>query len=102
MLDRTHIWGGIVWNPDGANAFIGSLRQRRFPTAVRQGRDAGRRAQSWGRAAFERFTNTATTGGNVPAQYTYSNVRARDDAEPRRALGRGRLEDARSDSFLGG
>jgi LPS-assembly lipoprotein len=32
---------------------------------------------SWGRAAFERFTNTATTGGNVPTQYTYSNVRAR-------------------------
>ena len=40
---------------------------------------------SWGRAAFERFTNTATTPGNVPTQYTYSNVRARDDAENRAA-----------------
>ena len=40
---------------------------------------------SWGRAAFERFTNTATTAGNVPTQYTYSNVRARDDAENRAA-----------------
>jgi len=40
---------------------------------------------SWGRAAFERFTNTAITPGNVPTQYTYSNVRARDDAENRAA-----------------
>ena len=40
---------------------------------------------SWGRAAFERFTNTSTTGNNVAVQYTYSNVRARDDAENRAA-----------------
>jgi LPS-assembly lipoprotein len=40
---------------------------------------------SYGRAAFERFTNTATTPGNVPTQYTYANVRARDDAENRAA-----------------
>ena len=40
---------------------------------------------SWGRAAFERFTNTATTGGNIPTQYTYASVRAREDAENRAA-----------------
>jgi len=40
---------------------------------------------SWGRAAFERFTNTSTTGNNVAVQYTYSNVRARDNAENRAA-----------------
>jgi LPS-assembly lipoprotein len=40
---------------------------------------------SFGRAAFERFTNTSTTGNNVAVQYTYSNVRARDDAENRAA-----------------
>jgi LPS-assembly lipoprotein len=40
---------------------------------------------SWGRAAFERFTNTATTPGNVPTQYTYASVRARENAENRAA-----------------
>ena len=40
---------------------------------------------SHGRAAFERFTNTSTTPPNLPTLYTYSNVRARDDAENRAA-----------------
>jgi|SRR5581483_17862 len=40
---------------------------------------------SHGRAAFERFTNTSTTTPNEAYQWTYSNVRARDDAENRAA-----------------
>ena len=40
---------------------------------------------SFGRASFESFTNTSTTAGNVPYQFTYSNVRARQDAENRAA-----------------
>jgi LPS-assembly lipoprotein len=40
---------------------------------------------STGRAAFERFTNTSTTSGNVPYQFSYSNIRAREDAENRAA-----------------
>jgi LPS-assembly lipoprotein len=39
---------------------------------------------SHGRAAFERFTNTSTVPGQS-GQWTYSNVRARDDAENRAA-----------------
>jgi LPS-assembly lipoprotein len=35
---------------------------------------------SYGRAAFERYTNTTATTGNM---FTYSNVRAREDAENR-------------------
>ena len=37
---------------------------------------------SYGRAAFERFTNTTTPTGTA---FTYSNVRAREDAENRAA-----------------
>jgi LPS-assembly lipoprotein len=37
---------------------------------------------SYGRAAFERYTNTTTTTGTA---FTYSNVRAREDAENRAA-----------------
>ena len=40
---------------------------------------------SFGRASFESFSNTSTTAGNVPYQFTYSNVRARLDAENRAA-----------------
>jgi LPS-assembly lipoprotein len=39
---------------------------------------------SHGRAAFERFTNTSAVPGQT-GQWTYSNVRARDDAENRAA-----------------
>jgi LPS-assembly lipoprotein len=39
---------------------------------------------SHGRAAFERFTNTSVVPGQS-GQWTYSNVRARDDAENRAA-----------------
>ena len=40
---------------------------------------------SHSRSAFERFTNTSLAPPNPAAQWTYSNVRARDDAENRGA-----------------